>query len=40
MAEVTLKAAKRDDSGKGSARRARAEGRVPAIVYGQGIEPM
>jgi large subunit ribosomal protein L25 len=40
MAEVTLKAVKRDDTGKGSARRARAEGRVPAVVYGQGIEPL
>lgn len=40
MAEVTLKAIKRDDTGKGSARRARAAGRVPGIVYGQGIEPV
>jgi large subunit ribosomal protein L25 len=40
MAEVTLKAVKRDDTGKGSARRARAAGRVPGIVYGQGIEPI
>lgn len=40
MAEVKLKAVKRDDTGKGSARRARAEGLVPAIVYGQGMEPI
>lgn len=40
MAEVKLKASKRDDTGKGSARRARAEGRVPAVVYGQGMEPL
>lgn len=40
MAEVTLKAIKRDDTGKGSARRARAAGRVPAIVYGQGMDPV
>lgn len=40
MAEVTLKAIKRDDTGKGSARRARAAGRVPGIVYGQGIDPV
>ena len=40
MAEVKLKASKRDDTGKGSARRARADGRVPAIVYGQGMEPL
>lgn len=40
MAEVTLKAIRRADTGKGAARRARAAGRVPAIVYGLGIEPM
>lgn len=40
MAEVKLNASKRGDTGKGSARRARAEGRVPAIVYGQGMEPL
>jgi large subunit ribosomal protein L25 len=40
MAEVTLKAVKREDTGKGSARRARAAGRVPAVVYGLGIEPI
>ena len=40
MAEVKLKAVKREDTGKGSARRARASGRVPAVVYGQGMEPL
>ena len=40
MAEVKLQAIKREDTGKGSARRARASGRVPAVVYGQGMEPM
>ena len=40
MAEVTLKAVRREDTGKGSARRARAGGRVPAVVYGQGIDPI
>lgn len=40
MAEVTLKAVTRDDTGKGSARRARAAGRVPGIVYGQGMDPV
>jgi large subunit ribosomal protein L25 len=40
MAEVTLKAIRRDDTGKGSARRARAAGRVPAIVYGLGMDPV
>ena len=40
MAEVKLQAIKREGTGKGSARRARASGRVPAVVYGQGMEPM
>lgn len=40
MAEVKLKAVMREDTGKGSARRARASGKVPAIVYGQGMDPI
>lgn len=40
MAEVALKAVKREDTGKGTARRARADGRVPAIVYGKGMDPV
>ena len=40
MAEVRLNAAKRGDSGKGSARRTRAAGRVPGVVYGRGMEPV
>lgn len=40
MAEVSLKAIKREGSGKGVARRARAAGRVPAIVYGKGMDPV
>jgi large subunit ribosomal protein L25 len=40
VAEVALKAVKRGDTGKGSARRSRASGRVPAIVYGRGMEPI
>jgi large subunit ribosomal protein L25 len=40
MAEVTLRAEKRSDTGKGSARRTRAAGKVPAILYGRGIDPV
>lgn len=40
MAEVRLKAELRAEPGKGPARRARAEGKVPAIVYGRGMEPV
>ena len=39
MAEVKLNVVKREDSGKGVARRTRAEGRIPGIVYGKGMEP-
>ncbi|MFN2587467.1 MAG: 50S ribosomal protein L25/general stress protein Ctc [Actinomycetota bacterium] len=40
MAEVRLKADRRGDAGKGSARRTRAAGRVPGVVYGRGMEPV
>lgn len=40
MAEVTLRASRRDESGKGPARQARAAGKVPGIVYGHGMEPL
>ncbi|MDQ3620450.1 MAG: 50S ribosomal protein L25/general stress protein Ctc [Actinomycetota bacterium] len=40
MAEVKLPAEKRTEVGKGHARRARAAGRVPGIVYGKGMEPV
>lgn len=39
MAEnAKLKAALRDETGKGAARRLRREGRIPAVVYGRGEE--
>lgn len=40
MAEVKLKGIKRESRGKGGARKSRAAGRVPAILYGRGMEPM
>lgn len=36
--QATLKAEKRDATGKGVARKLRADGRIPAVVYGQGDE--
>ena len=36
MAKVNLKAARRDQGGKGVARKLRGTGRVPAILYGHG----
>jgi large subunit ribosomal protein L25 len=38
--EQKLVAEKRDDSGKGVARKLRAAGRVPAILYGHGMQPL
>jgi large subunit ribosomal protein L25 len=40
MAETKLKATLRDGGGKGSARKLRAQGLVPAILYGHGMEPI
>ncbi len=37
--ELKLKAERRQGAGKGAARRLRAAGRVPAILYGHGVEP-
>jgi len=40
MAEKKLNANLRDGGGKGSARKLRARGQVPAILYGHGMEPV
>jgi large subunit ribosomal protein L25 len=37
--ETTLKAERREGTGKGAARKLRATGRVPVILYGHGAEP-
>ena len=39
MSEYKLAAETRTDTGKGPARRARAAGRIPAVLYGHGIKP-
>ena len=39
MATVSLAAEPRSDKGKGAARKLRASGRVPGIIYGHGREP-
>ena len=36
MANATLKASRRDTSGKGAARKLRGTGQVPAVLYGHG----
>jgi large subunit ribosomal protein L25 len=40
MAEVTLEVSRREQSGKGVARKLRQEGKVPAVVYGGHREPV
>lgn len=40
MAEYELTAEKRDQSGKGAARKIRAVGRVPAVLYGPQLDPV
>lgn len=38
MEQITLTASPREATGKGPARRLRAEGKVPTVLYGAGIE--
>jgi large subunit ribosomal protein L25 len=38
--ETTLKATTRDERGKGAARKLRARGLVPGVLYGHGVEPV
>ena len=40
MASAKLAAKARDNSGKGVSRKLRSEGRVPAVVYGHGRDPL
>jgi large subunit ribosomal protein L25 len=40
MAEVKLQAESRDVVGKGAARKIRAAGKVPAVLYGPALEPL
>ena len=39
MADATLDVTRREEFGKGAARRFRREGKIPAVVYGHGNEP-
>jgi large subunit ribosomal protein L25 len=40
MAEVTLEVSRREKSGKGVAKKLRAKGRIPAVVYGGHRDPV
>jgi len=37
--EIKLKAFPREDTGKGAARKLRADGYIPGVVYGEGVDP-
>src|SRR5207253_3669414 len=38
--EFKLEAKERDETGKGVARKLRASGQVPAVLYGHGMDPV
>ncbi len=40
MEQVSLTAKKRDDGGKGVARKLRAAGQIPGVAYGRGTDPV
>lgn len=40
MSQVKLESNKREKSGKGVARKLRAQGRIPGVLYGRGSEPI
>ena len=40
MAEIRIKAQTREATGKGAARRARAAGKVPAVIYGREMDAL
>ncbi|HPS79915.1 MAG TPA: 50S ribosomal protein L25, partial [Thermoanaerobaculaceae bacterium] len=40
MPVIPLSGTRRDDTGKGAARKARAAGRIPGVLYGHGQEPI
>jgi large subunit ribosomal protein L25 len=40
MAEIKLDAEAREEFGKGAARRTRRAGRIPAVIYGHGTDPV
>lgn len=40
MSDIKLAANLRHDFGKGAARRTRREGRIPAVLYGHGTDPL
>ncbi len=40
MSMIELSASPRTESGKGPARRTRREGKIPAVIYGMGLDPV
>lgn len=40
MAQITIEGNVRENAGKGVARKLRAEGRIPGVMYGKGVDPV
>ncbi len=40
MAQLTVQAEERQETGKGANRRLRTQGKIPAVIYGQGLETL
>lgn len=40
MAQLTVQAEERQETGKGANRRLRMQGKLPAVIYGQGLETL
>lgn len=40
MAQLTVQAEERQETGKGANRRLRLQGKLPAVIYGQGLETL
>ncbi len=40
MEQILIRADKRDVKGKGVARKLRKDGKIPAVLYGRGLEPV
>ena len=40
MAQLTVQAEERQETGKGANRRLRMQGKLPAVLYGQGLETL
>ncbi len=40
MAQIVIEGNVRENAGKGAARKLRAQGRIPGVIYGKGVDPV